>query len=121
MLNLVLKQIKGSGKGLDPIDISLTLAGANEEGGGKSFPTRLGLGATDVAGELPFSSLFTGNFPTATAFTQPVKDAIAGNLFKAGEGVAADFLSPIGGGLQVKKTAEGIAAYNRGFATSAKG
>lgn len=121
LFNLVLKQIRGSGKGLDPIDLGLTLAGMNDEGTGQTVPRRIGLASADVLGELPFSSAFTGNFPLATAIGDPVSDLMSGNYKSAAETVAADFLSPVGGGLQAQKTIEGESALSRGEAdTNAK-
>lgn len=116
LMNQVLKQIKGSGKGMDPIDLALTLAGVNEEGSGKGIGERIGLAGTDFAGEIPGTSLFTGNFPTATAFSQPIKDLLSGDKLKAGEDFASLFVSPIGGGLQAKKTIEGAFAIKKGEA-----
>lgn len=121
LFNQALKNIRGSGKGLDPIDLGLTLSGLNEEGQGQTLGHRLGAATKDLAGELPFVSAFTGNFPLATTLSQPVKDMQAGNYKKATEDVLAMFASPIGGGLQAKKTYEGIQAYKQGYVTSAKG
>ncbi len=115
------KKIKGSGKGLDPIGLILTLAGLNEEGRGKSFGTRAGATAKDLAGELPFTNVLTGNLPIASALSQPFKDLFAGKYLKSGEDVLSMFVSPFGGGLQAKKTFEGIKAYKQGYATSATG
>lgn len=114
LFNLVLKNIRGAGKGIDPIDLGLTLTGMNDEGNGQSFPARLGLAAKDLSGELPFTSAFTGNFPLATAISQPIKDLGAGNYKKVAEDLLANFGSPIGGGLQVKKTIEGVIAIHQG-------
>lgn len=111
---LFLKKIRGSGKGIDPIDLGLTLTGLNDEGNGQSIGNRLKLAGTDLAGELPFTSAVTGNFPLSTALSQPVKDLLAGNYTKFAEGIAANFASPIGGGLQAKKTIEGYQAIKRG-------
>lgn len=114
LFNLVLKNIRGSGKGLDPIDLGMTLTGLNKEGAGQSFPSRLGLAGKDLAGEIPFTSAFTGNFPLASTINQPIKDLAAGKY----AAVAADILStvgsPIGGGSQAKKTIEGALAIKKG-------
>lgn len=114
LFNLVIKDIKGSGKGLDPIDLGLTLAGLNTEGKGQTPLKRAGLAGKDVLGELPFTSAVTGNFPLATALSQPVKDLAAGNYAKAAEGVAANFASPVGGGAQFKKSVEGAQSIQKG-------
>ncbi len=122
LFNQIYKKIRGSGKGIDPIDAGLTLTGLNEEGQGQGFMQRLSLAAGDLAGELPFTSLFTGTFPLATAITQPLKQAfVQGDLKGAAETVASTMLSPIGGGVQAKKTLEGIQAYNEGKTTMGTG
>lgn len=114
LFNLTLKNIRGAGKGIDPIDLGMTLTGLNDEGAGQSNFARFGLAAKDLAGELPFTSVGTGNFPLATSISQPIKDLVAGNYGKAAEGVLANFASPIGGGLQAKKTIEGAEAIKQG-------
>lgn len=119
LFNLLIKDIRGSGKGLDPIDLGLTLSGLNTEGKGQSFPARLNLAGKDVLGELPFTSTFTGNFPLSTAFSEPIKDIQAGNYAKAAEGVAAEFASPVGGGSQAKKTVEGAESIQKGQSVGA--
>lgn len=119
LFNLVIKNIRGSGKGIDPIDLGLTLSGLNDEGAGQSFPKRAGLAGTDVLGELPFTSAVTGNFPLATAISDPIKNLLAGNYAKAAEGIAAEFASPVGGGLQAKKTIEGAQSINKGQSVGA--
>ncbi len=121
LLNEVLTQIKGSGKGLDPIGLALTLAGASEEGRGQTVGTRVKKAGTELLGELPFTNVFTGNSPTASAFSKPFADLIAGNLLKGGLGLAEMFVSPVGGGLQVKKTYTGIQAYRKGYVENAAG
>ena len=59
LFNQLYKQIRGSGKGLDPIDAGLTLTGLNDEGKGQSVIDRAKLAGSDIAGELPFTSIFT--------------------------------------------------------------
>lgn len=114
LFNLILKQIRGSGKGLDPIDVGLTLMGLNQEGQGQTFLKRAGSAVTDIAGELPFTSMFTGNFPLASAFSTPIGYLKSGNYKKAAESLAIDFASPIGGGAQAQKTILGAQSINAG-------
>ncbi len=134
LLNIVYKKIKGSGKGLSPLDLIFTLTGAEPtydmtfpyihlDTTGQSTPlgARASQTAKDLFSELPFVGSFTGNNPLGTALNNITKDAMAGNLLKAGEGVLSSFISPVGGGNQVKKTLEGISAYKQGFVTSKSG
>lgn len=121
MNEFLYKPIKGSGKGLSPINLALTLAGHDDATRGLPFSTRVGATGTELAGELPFVNVFFGNSPTAGAFSQLIKDAVAGNLWGVGGDLAATFLSPIGGGNQVKKTLAGIKAYSQGYVTSKSG
>ncbi len=119
--NLLLKQIRGSGKGIDPIDLGMTLTGMNEEGAEKPITTRLGLAGTDLLGELPFSSIFTGSFPLATAFSGPTAKIKKGDFKGAAIDLLTEFASPIGGGAQAKKTIQGIQAYRQGIVSTASG
>lgn len=118
LFNQLLKQIRGSGKGLDPIDTGLTLAGLNQEGQGQTFGQRAGLAIKDVSGELPFTSLFTGNFPLASAFSTPIGYLKSGNYKKAAESLAIDFASPVGGGAQAQKTILAVESIKAGETTT---
>lgn len=120
-LDQELKKIKGSGAGLNPIDIALTVAGQNDTGRGKPLGTRIGLSAEEAAAGLPYANILFGNSPTATAFAQPWKDLLAGNLLKSGAETAEMIASPVGGGLQAKKTITGLQAYNKGYVTNSSG
>lgn len=121
LFNQVYTRMRGSGKGLDPIDAGLTAAGLNDEGQGQDFLHRLALAGNDLAGELPFTSIFTGGLPLSTAIGQPLQQLAQGNYKGMLGSLATDFASPIGGGEQVKKTVAGIQAYNAGQTTTAKG
>lgn len=121
MNEYIYKPIKGSGKGLSPINLLLTLAGYDDSTKDVPLAGRIGQIGKDLAGELPFLNVFAGNSPTATAISQLVKDAVAGNLLGVGGDLASTFLSPIGGGNQVKKTIAGIEAYKQGFVSSKSG
>lgn len=120
--NQTMQYIKGSGKGLDPIDMGLTLAGMNDEGHDKSVTDRLLAVGNDLMKELPFTSLPTGGqipalVPLQTAAGQLGK----GQFLQAGEGLASSFLSPIGGGQQLQKSIGGIEAWRQGYVTDANG
>lgn len=129
LFNQVMQSIKGSGKGLDPIDLGLTLSGLNDEGHDQTLSQRLGLVTTDLAKELPFSSIPTsGQIPAVQPLIQGVSDISsgvgAGDFKKAGKGaigLASTFASPIGGGQQAVKTYGGIEAWRKGYVTDANG
>lgn len=122
LFNQFYKEMRGSGKGLDPIGAGLTLAGMTDESAGQDFLTRLKLSATEVAGELPFTSIGFGSFPLATAVAQPFGQLLSGpDRLGAAKTLAADLISPVGGGGQAKKTIEGIQAFNAGQTTTGTG
>jgi hypothetical protein len=121
LFNQFLKNLKGSGKGLDPIDMGLTLAGLNEEGKGLPFNDRAIAAAQDLGNELPFSSLVTGQYAIGQGLPD-VPGLISGKTtipVQAGN-VAAGFLLPAGGS-QIKKTIQGISAVNNGKDVTATG
>jgi hypothetical protein len=72
----------------------------NQEG--KGFSDRTGTG--QILNQLPFTSIGGGRLPIASAFTNP-------QYF---------LLPPLGGG-QIKKTVEGLGAYNKGYSETDKG
>lgn len=122
LFNQIYKKIRGSGKGIDPIDAGLTLAGMNDEGKGQDFLTRLKLAGSDIAGELPFTSIAAGTFPLATAVVQPLENEITGNnRTGATETLLSDLASPVGAGGQIKKSVQGIEAYEKGQTTTTTG
>lgn len=122
LFNQVMQNIKGSGKGLDPIDLGLTLAGLNSEGKGKSLLARAGLTANDFAKELPFTSIPTGGqIPALGPATQAISKVSSGDVAGGLEQAATDYLSPIGGGVQAQKTIEGISDVNKGQTSNSKG
>lgn len=122
LFNQTMQAIKGSGKGLDPIDLGLTLSGLNQEGKGQDLPTRAGLAATDFAKELPFTSIPTGG--QVPAF-KPIQDIVtklaSGDVAGGASEAAEDYGSPIGGGVQAVKTYQGIQDVNKGATKNAKG
>ena len=122
MFNQAMQYIKGSGKGLDPIDLGLTLAGINDEGRDQTLQQRLALVAGDLAKELPFTSIPTGGqIPALQPLQTAAGQVAAGQPVQAAEGVAASFLSPVGGGQQVQKSLTAIQAWRQGFVTDSTG
>lgn len=122
LFNQVMQNIKGSGKGLDPIDLGLTLAGLNSEGKGKDLATRAGLAAGDFAKELPFTSLpVGGQIPALEPIAQAVTKIGSGDVLGGAEQLGIDYASPIGGGVQAQKTLKGLTAVNAGEVKNAKG
>ncbi len=117
----VYKPIKGSGKGLSPVNLFLDLAGLDSATKDMPFPSRVGYTANELAGELPFTNVFFGNSPTASTISQTIKDLVDGKLLNAGIDIASTVISPIGGGSQLKKTITGLQTYNQGYATTKSG
>lgn len=115
LLNQMYKKVRGSGKGVDPIDWMLTLLGVNEEGRDKAIFDRLKLVGSDIAADLPFINFFTGNFIIPNAVNSII--SAPGWISKL-ESVGA---VTIPGGTQIKKTIEGGLAYKQGFKTSKSG
>lgn len=122
LFNQAMQAIKGSGKGLDPIDMGLTLAGINDEGHDKSVMERLKTMGGDLLKELPFTSIPTqGQIPAFAPIQQAATDAFAGNYLKSLEGILASFASPVGGGQQLQKTLTAIEAWKQGYVTDSQG
>lgn len=111
LLNQALKKIRGAGKGIDPIGWGLDVLGLSDDTKDQSFLERLGTVGGDIAGELPFTSVATGNFPLAQAMPN-ISGALAGSTSwkTVGVNALANFVSPVGGGNQIKKTIQGISA-----------
>lgn len=122
LFNQFMKKLKGSGKGLDPIDITETLLGTNAEGNGQPFGARVTSAGKDLAEELPGGSLLGGQFPVMEGLPD-IASALSGKTSWATElkKLAYGFLSPVGGGTQFKKTFEGIQALMRGYSANSKG
>lgn len=119
LFNIYLQKLKGSGKGLDPIDLGQTLLGWTEDSKGKSLWERTKLFTGDLVKELPFSSIVTGQYPVAQGL--PFTDIQNGDMKSALTSTAAGFLSPIGGGTQVKKMIQGLQTWLAGYTSNAKG
>lgn len=122
LFNQLMQGIKGSGKGLDPIDMGLTLAGLNDEGHDKTLMERLGAVGGDLLKELPFTSLPTqGQIPALQPVIQAGQSVASGKYLDATKTLLEDFASPVGGGVQLNKTLTGIQAWQQGYLTDAAG
>jgi hypothetical protein len=132
LYNHLMNAIKGSGKGLDPIDLALTVAGAQApyaltDESDKALKDRLIAAGTELGSELPFSSVVTaavgagGQIPAAAALTKPFQDLSSGDWKSAAIDAAVPFASPVGGGIQAQKTFKGLVDWQRGYATNSKG
>lgn len=122
LFNQTMQYVKGSGKGLDPIDMGLTLAGLNDEGHDQTLSNRLSSVGGDLLKELPFTSVVTGGqIPALQPLTDAVSEAADGAPLKALEGVLASFASPVGGGQQLQKSLTAIQAWQQGYVTNAAG
>lgn len=122
LFNQTMQYIKGSGKGLDPIDMGLTLAGLNDEGHDQTLSNRLSSVGADLLKELPFTSVPTGGqIPALQPLQQAITDATNGAPLKALQGVLASFASPVGGGQQLQKSLTAIQAWRQGYVTDSRG
>jgi hypothetical protein len=127
LANILYKKIKGSGKGLDPIGLIEGLFGWSDETSGLGFADRAKATGSELLGELPFSSVVTGNYPIKQALAPAgaaLKDIGAGDFGQAGTDVTkflSEFASPVGGGSQALKTYQGIEAAGSGGTVDTKG
>lgn len=132
LYNHMMNVIKGSGKGLDPIDLALTVAGAPApyaltDESNKAIKDRLIAAGTELGSELPFASVVTaavgagGQIPAAAALVKPFQDLAKEDWQSAVIDAAVPFASPVGGGIQAQKTFKGLLDWQRGYTTDAKG
>lgn len=115
LLDQLYDTTKGQKKGIDPIDWFLTIAGLNNEGRDKTLFDRLKLAGTDIGGDLPFINFFTGNFVLSDTLSTLAKSQ---NLKT---GILNSIASIVPGGAQIKKTVQGVEAYNKGEARTPSG
>ncbi|MCL5794895.1 MAG: hypothetical protein M1338_00855, partial [Patescibacteria group bacterium] len=107
----------GSRVEVDPIQYAMTIAGIDNPITGakenRDFKTRLVSGTWEQAKRLPFTSLAEGRYPISAIIPKSMspKD-ISTMLF---------YLSPVGGGGQVKKIYEGLTSYYEGEVRSRSG
>lgn len=120
--HFVFKKSRGSGRGIDPIDLGATLLGLNDEGKSESIPKRFASAGGDLAGELPFTNMFSGDFPVKEALPD-VTGLLTGktSVKTEAERLGSDLLSPFGGGAQALKTIKGITDVKEGSTFSNTG
>jgi len=124
VLNTVYEKTMGRRPQLDPLEILGTLAGITKEGRDRSLLERVGPAYKMTMGNVPFGNLFVdgGRFPMTAAYPDLHK------AFGDSENIVwSEFLkplyfaSPFGGGAQVRKTIEGVTAWNRGYVATPSG
>jgi len=115
LFNNLFEKATGRRPTFDPVHAALTVAGLTEEGEGKPLGKRVGLAAREMRENLPFVGGFTGGrFPIAGGLPS-IGGLITGEA-KLGKELAkpVSFILPPVGGLQAKKTIEGLSAYQQG-------
>jgi hypothetical protein len=122
LFNELYEKIIGRRPAIDPIYNAMTLAGQTVEGKNKPLAKRTGLAIEDIAGNLPFTGGITGGrlpmfagLPDILGTLKGEKDVKKGLLSPS-----YYLLFPIAGG-QVKKTYEGVSAFNEGGSYSKSG
>lgn len=122
LFNHFMKNLKGSGKGLDPIELGLELAGMTDDSKGLSPKDRAVLAGGNLWGELPFSTTFSGQYPVTQGLPN-IAGILAGTADPGKEGLKflTNFASPIGGGAQLSKTIQGVSDVNAGEIDDSKG
>ena len=122
LFNSLFEKVAGRRPSIDPIYAALTIAGVNEEGKDKSIGKRLALAGYDIGGNLPFTGGITGGRLPISAGIPDIYGALKGTAnWKRELAKPAYFLLPPFGGLQAKKTYEGLRDISKGFSESAKG
>ncbi|MEK7180025.1 MAG: hypothetical protein AAB706_00960 [Patescibacteria group bacterium] len=122
LFNSAYEQITGRRPTLDPIHAALTLAGLTSEGEEASIPDRLIVAAKDIGENLPFVGGITGGrLPISAAIPDITALAKGETTLKKEILKPATFLLPPFGGSQLKKTIEGVGAFNRGASVSQSG
>lgn len=118
----VFKKSRGTGRGIDPIDLGMTLTGLNAEGKDETIPKRIASAGSDLLGELPFTNMFTGDFPVKEAMPN-VSGLLTGKTtpLNEAERLGSDLLSPVGGGAQALKTFRGLTDVQKGSTFTATG
>lgn len=122
LFNQVFQMITGRRPALDPIYAGLTLAGLSAEGKDQGVWERVFTATTDVLGNLPFTGGFTsGRYPIAAGIPN-VLGLMQGKaqLIPELEKPIAFLLMPVGG-LQMKKSYEGMSAFIKGGAYNPSG
>lgn len=122
LANNLYEKVIGRRPALDPIYAAETLFGANEEGEGKSTGKRIVAAGKDVAENLPFVGGITGGRLPISAGVPDVTKLVKGEADLSTELSKAGYyiLPPFGGG-QLKKTVEGVKAFDQGASTTKSG
>lgn len=115
LFNNLFEHITGRRPALDPIYAGLTLAGLTEEGKDKGAWMRVFKATEDVAGNLPFTGGLTqGRYPISAGIPA-IFDILQGKAQWGTELIKPiAFLALPVGGLQIKKSYEGMRAYVQG-------
>ena len=122
LFNSAYEKITGRRPTLDPIHAGLTLAGLTSEGEDKNITDRTIAAGRDIAENLPFIGGITGGRLPISAAIPDVPALIKGETSLKKEVLKpATFLVPPFGGSQLKKTIEGVSAFNRGAGVSPTG
>lgn len=122
LYNTVFEKVAGRRPTLDPIHFLLTAAGPNDSESESRFTNTLQTLNEDILQSLPFLGGLTGGRLPVGAGLPNVPKIIKGEANVGKELIKPlFFLAPPAGGLQIKKTLEGLAAYSRGAVRSASG
>lgn len=131
VINNVYEKTMGRRPQLDFLYILGTLFGVTESGRDRDFGARLAAAGKDFVGNVPFGNLFVegGRFPIASALPditmKEVGDFVSWNDPEhriLGEMLRPTlYWHPFGGGGQVRKTWEGVTAWNQGYVTTPSG
>ena len=122
LFNNVYEKVTGRRPTIDPIYATLTLAGQTSKGEGKPLKERAISAVEDIRENLPFVGGFTGGRFPIEAGLPDIMGILKGEKTLKQEAVKpAYFLAPPTGGLQIKKTIEGLTDYLRGYNLSPKG
>lgn len=122
LFNELYEKLIGRRPAIDPIYDAMTLAGQTVEGKNKPFAKRTGLALESFAGNLPgVGGITGGRYPLFAGFPDILGTLKGEKDINKGLISPAYYLAfPVAGG-QVKKTYEGLTAYNEGGSFSRAG
>lgn len=122
LFNELYEKLIGRRPAIDPIYDAMTLAGQTVEGENKPLTKRVGLTLESTAGNLPFTGGITGGRLPISAGMPDILGALKGETSWQKELSKPMFYLafPVAGG-QVKKTYEGLTAFNEGGSYSKAG
>lgn len=123
LFNTVFEQMTGRRPTIDPIQSILQTIGQTKDTKGMPVKPRLSKAGKDLAGNLPFGNIFVegGRLPIASALPN-IGGLLKGDttLSKEGIKILTYIVSPFGGS-QIKKSIEGVSAFNKGGVTDTAG